>query len=146
MPQTSPYGSWKSPITSDMIVSGAIGLGQVVLDGEDIYWVESRPIEGGRNVLVRHRPSGEISDVTPPPFNVRTKVHEYGGGAVTVSDGVAFFCNFVDQRVYRVEVGQEPTPITPEGELRYADFLVDSNPTALGLRVGRPFRLRQGGA
>ena len=125
MPQTSPYGSWKSPITSDMIVSGVSGLGQIALDGEDIYWVESRPAEEGRNVLVRHTPSGEISDVTPPPFNVRTKVHEYGGGAVTVSDGVAFFCNFVDQRVYRVEVGREPTPITPEGERRYADFLVD---------------------
>ena len=125
MSQTAPYGSWKSPITSDMIVSGSIGLGQLVLDGDDIYWVESRPNEGGRNVLVRRTADGEILDVTPPPFNVRTRVHEYGGGAVTVVDGVVYFCNFTDQRVYRQMPGQEPQPITPEGELRYADLLVD---------------------
>ena len=125
MAQTAPYGSWKSPITSDMIVSGSIGLGQLVLDGGDIYWVESRPSEGGRNVLVRFGNGGEIDDVTPRPFNVRTKVHEYGGGAVTVSDGVVCFCDFVGQRVYRQIPGQEPAPITPQGEFRYADLLVD---------------------
>ena len=125
MPNPSPYGSWKSPITSDMIVSGAIGLGQVILDGDDIYWVESRPAEGGRNVLVRHGSGGEISDVTPQPFNVRTRVHEYGGGAVTVADGVAYFCNFVDQRVYRLQSGRAPEPITPAGGMRYADLCVD---------------------
>ena len=125
MAQTAPYGSWKSPITSDMIVSGSIGLGQLVLDGGDIYWVESRPSEGGRNVLVRRGGGGETSDVTPAPFNVRTRVHEYGGGAVTVADGVVYFCNFADQRVYRQIPGQGPEPITPEGEFRYADLLVD---------------------
>ena len=125
MPNASPYGSWKSPITSDMIVSGAIGLGQVMLDGQDIYWVESRPSEGGRNVLVRHGSGGEISDVTPQPFNVRTRVHEYGGGAVTVADGVAYFCNFADQRVYRLQNGRAPEPITPAWEMRYADLCVD---------------------
>ena len=79
-PQVSPFGSWKSPITSQLIVSESIGLGQVALDGEDIYWVETRPSEGGRHVIVKRTPDGQISDVTPAPFNVRTRVHEYGGG------------------------------------------------------------------
>ena len=108
-----------------MIVSGSIGLGQLVLDGDDIYWVESRATEGGRNVLVRRTADGEITDVTPPPFNVRTRVHEYGGGAVTVVDGVVYFANLADQRVYRQIPGQGPQPITPEGEFRYADLPVD---------------------
>src|SRR5947207_10217216 len=80
-PQISPYGSWPSPVTADAIVAGVIGLGQIQLDGDDIYWVEQRPAEKGRNVVVRRRPDGSIADVTPPEFNVRTRVHEYGGGA-----------------------------------------------------------------
>src|SRR6476659_3419450 len=87
----APYGSWKSPIISDVIVKGAIGLGQIALDGEDIYWLEGRPQEGGRNVVVRRTPDGRIADVTPMPFNVRTRVHEYGGGAYTVASGTLFF-------------------------------------------------------
>ena len=69
MPTTAPYGSWKSPITTDLIVSGSIGLGEVALDGEDIYWVEMRPAEGGRMVVVKRTPDGEISDITPGPFS-----------------------------------------------------------------------------
>ena len=85
MPLTAPYGSWKSPITSDLIVSETIGLGQIALDGDDIYWIEPRPSEAGRNVLVRMDPQGETADVTPPPYSVRTRVHEYGGGAFAVA-------------------------------------------------------------
>ena len=125
MPQIAPYGSWKSPITSDLIVSESIGLGQIALDGEDIYWVESRPSEAGRNVLVRKDSRGGITDVTPPPFGVRTRVHEYGGGAFTMSGGVVYFCNFADQRMYRQEAGGEPQAITPEADVRYADMVVD---------------------
>ncbi len=82
MPETqiAPYGSWKSPITSDLIVKGSIGVGMVALDGEDVYWIEMRPSEGGRYVIVRHTPDGQTTDVTPKPFNARTRVHEYGGG------------------------------------------------------------------
>ena len=96
MPQTVPYGSWKSTITSDLIVSETIGLGQIALDGDDIYWIESRPSEAGRNVLMRMDSQGETLDVTPPQFNVRTRVHEYGGGAFAVSVGGVYFCNFAD--------------------------------------------------
>ena len=84
MPETLPYGAWKSPITSDLIVAETIGLGAVLVDGGDIYWTESRPGEGGRNVLVKR--DGE-RHVTAAPFNVRTRVHEYGGGAAVVHRG-----------------------------------------------------------
>ena len=70
-----PYGSWKSPITSDLIVAATVGLGQIVLDGDNIYWSEARPTEGGRNVIVRWTPNGHTTDVTPAPYNVRTRVH-----------------------------------------------------------------------
>jgi dipeptidyl aminopeptidase/acylaminoacyl peptidase len=125
MTRIAPYGSWKSPITPDLIVAGTIGLGQVVLDGEDVYWVEQRAMEGGRSVVVRQTPDGETSDVTPPGFNVRSRVHEYGGGAFFVADGTVYFVNFVDQRLYRQDPGQAPRPITPEASLRYADGLLD---------------------
>jgi dipeptidyl aminopeptidase/acylaminoacyl peptidase len=123
--QVAPYGSWKSPITSDLIVHQSISFGQIVLDREDVYWSEGHPTEGGRNVIVRRTPDGKTSEVTPPGFNVRTRVHEYGGGAYTVKDGTIYFSNFDDQRLYRQDPGQEPRPLTPEVDLRYADAVVD---------------------
>jgi dipeptidyl aminopeptidase/acylaminoacyl peptidase len=122
----APYGSWKSPITSDLIVAGTIRLGEVELDGADIYWAEGRPTEGGRYVVVRQTPDGSTTDVTPQGFNVRTRVHEYGGGSYTVADGVIYFSNFADQRLYRQRIGESPEPLTPEVDLRYADSVVDA--------------------
>jgi dipeptidyl aminopeptidase/acylaminoacyl peptidase len=124
-PKIAPYGSWKSPITSDLIVAKTIGLGQIALDGEDAYWIEMRPSEGGRNVVVRRTPDGQTTDVTPPPFNARTRVHEYGGGAFLVADGVVYFSNFADQRLYHQVPGEEPRPLTPEAALRHADGVLD---------------------
>ena len=125
-PKIAPYGSWKSPITSDLIVSSSVGLSQPTIAGQDIYWVEMRPSEGGRNVIVRLDASGAATDVNPPPFNARTCVHEYGGGDYVVSDGVIYFSNFADQRLYKQILGGEPRPITPEADLRYADASVDA--------------------
>ncbi|MET0622524.1 MAG: S9 family peptidase, partial [Pyrinomonadaceae bacterium] len=125
-PEVAPYGSWKSPITSDLIVTAAVSLGQIALDGEDVYWVELRPSEGGRNCVVRRTPDGTISDVTPRDFNARTRVHEYGGGDFAVRDGVVYFTNFTDQRVYRQRSVTAPHAITPEGNFRYSDFVVDA--------------------
>ena len=129
MVTTAPYGSWKSPITSESIVAEAVGFGGIALDGDDIYWLESRPSEGGRRVIVRRTPDGETADVTPRPFNVRTRVHEYGEGDFTVDAGVIYFTSFDDQRLYRQHFGGEPEPLTPgadpAGGLRYADFVVD---------------------
>ncbi len=119
------YGSWKSPITSDLIVSGSVGLSQCTFDGEDIYWVEMRPTEGGRNVIVRRDSTGQQSDVNPAPFNARTRAHEYGGGDYAVRNGVVYFSNFSDQRLYRRAVGSEPEAITAEADVRYADVLID---------------------
>lgn len=123
--QVAPYGSWKSPITSDLIVQGSIGVGQVALDGADVYWIEMRPSEGGRNCIVGRTPDGQTADVTPLPFNARTRVHEYGGGDYTVHDGTVYFSNFTDQRFYRRSPDSDPQPITPAVEMRYADPVFD---------------------
>jgi dipeptidyl aminopeptidase/acylaminoacyl peptidase len=135
--RTAPYGSWASPITSDLIVASSIGLGDILVDGGDIYWIESRPQERGRSVVVRCSQDGGVSDVIPPipadgrdAFNVRTRVHEYGGGAYLVSGGTVYFCNDADQRLYRQDPGGLPVPITeapskPRG-LRYADGVMDA--------------------
>lgn len=130
---TKPYGSWKSPITSDLIVSEIIELGYPLFDGDDIYWIEMRPAEKGRYVIVK-RAHGEITDVTPKPFNARTRVHEYGGGSFTVKNGVVYFSNFSDQRLYCLKPGEEPVPITSEGNMRYADSIIDSQGNIICVR------------
>ena len=125
MNKTAPYGSWKSPITADLIVSGAVGLSQPAMDGTDTYWVELRPAEGGRQVIVKRDQLGQLTDINPQPINARTRVHEYGGGDYLVSNGTIYFSNFADQRLYKQVVGEAPQPITPAAEMRYADALVD---------------------
>ena len=125
--QIAPYGSWISPITSDLIVSGTIGLVEIALHGDDVYWIESRPSEAGRSVLVRRTPDGQIHDLTPLPYNTRTRVHEYGGGSFLVASDAVYFSNFADNRVYRYREGGEIEPLTPEGKMRYADFCLDAN-------------------
>ncbi len=123
--QVVPYGSWKSPITSDLIVSATIGFGQIALDGGDIYWTEMRPTEGGRNVIVRRKPDGQITEVTPFPFSARTRVHEYGGSSFVVRQGIVYFTNFADQRIYYQAPDSAPKPLTPATDLRYADGVID---------------------
>lgn len=127
IPQTQPYGSWTSPITADLIISASIRLGELGLDQGQVYWTEGRPTEGGRNVLVRGSSPHQRQDLTPAPFNVRTRVHEYGGGAFRVANGVAYFIHFADQRLYALAPHRDPQPLTPESgsQLRYADLLLD---------------------
>lgn len=124
-PKIAPYGSWKSPITSDLIVEGSVGLSQPLFDGDDIYWVEMRPKEAGRNVIVRRSADGVCTDVNQPPFNARTRVHEYGGGDYVVRQGTVYFSNFSDQRLYRQEGLGAPEALTAPGEMRYADACLD---------------------
>ena len=113
-PKTAPYGSWLSPITSDLIVAESIGLSDILIDGDDIYWIEARPREAGRCVVVRRTADGKRTDMTPAPFSARTRVHEYGGGACTVHQGSLFFANYADQRLYRLDRGAvAPTALTP---------------------------------
>jgi len=126
----APYGSWASPISARALVAGAVGLGDIALDGDTVYWSESRPREGGRVVIVRRDPDGTTAEVTPPPFSARTRVHEFGGGAYAVANGAVVFSNDADGRPYRQQAGREPEPLTPEPPepraLRYADLVVDS--------------------
>lgn len=122
---SASYGSWKSPISSNLIVSSTIGLSSVKFDGDQIYWLEGRPSEGGRCVIVRYSADGIKEDVTPQPFNVRSRVHEYGGGAFLIEEGIVYFTNFADQRVYVQKIGENPQPLTSESKLRYADFCLD---------------------
>ncbi len=128
-----PYGSWPSPITADLIVSSAVRLGEVQVDGEDVWWDEGRPAEGGRVQVVRRRRDGAAEDVLPAGFSARTRVHEYGGGAWWVHHGAVYFANWDDQRMYRFDpdADSEPRPLTrdpvgPHG-LRYADGRVSGS-------------------
>lgn len=152
MAQRSPYGSWRSPQTAQHAIAAGIGIGETAFDGEATLWLESRPSEGGRNVVVRRTADGHIEDLIAAPFNARTRVHEYGGGAWVMcaavggtvrhprgaggveeaaasrhaaASGTLYFSNFADQRVYRVDPGSAPRAITPEAELRYADYCPD---------------------
>ena len=106
-------------------MSETIHFGQICRDGEELYWIELRPREKGRCVIVRRTPDGTCVDVNPAPFNARTRVHEYGGGAYLVADGTAYFSNFADQRLYRQRRGCAPQPLTAEGRWRFADAVLD---------------------
>jgi dipeptidyl aminopeptidase/acylaminoacyl peptidase len=125
------FGTWPSPITAEAVAAQGIRLSHVAVDGGDVYWIEGRPQEAGRNVLVRRRGDGGREDVTPAGFNVRTRVHEYGGGSYLVSGGVVYASNFTDQRIYRIDTRRmsgapaEPAPITPPGPWFYADATLD---------------------
>jgi dipeptidyl aminopeptidase/acylaminoacyl peptidase len=124
----APYGTWPSPVSSAALVEAAVGLSQPLADGDAVYWLESRPLEAGRVVVVRNG-----TDAIPEGFSARTTVHEYGGGAYTVDRGRVLFSNFDDQRLYLVAGGTAPVPITPEPPsrwaLRYADMAVSPDGT-----------------
>jgi dipeptidyl aminopeptidase/acylaminoacyl peptidase len=130
-PKTAPYGSWKSPITSDLIVSQSIGLSEARFDGDTVYWLEARPQEQGRNVVVRAAADEKAVDIVPPPFSARTRVHEYGGGAWSVARGVLHFSNFADGRLYRIgpddrePASLTPAPAAPGPQWRFADGTID---------------------
>lgn len=121
-----PYGTWPSPISAESVAAQGVRFGSVAADRGDIYWLERRPHEAGRNALVRRRPDGRRDELTPPGFNVRTRVHEYGGGAYVVAGGQVYFVNFTDQRVYRAPAESgAPTPVTSSSGCFYADFTYD---------------------
>jgi dipeptidyl aminopeptidase/acylaminoacyl peptidase len=119
----APYGTWRSPISAEMVSVDAVALSQPWLEDGAVYWQERRPAEGGRSVLMFRAQFSEAVEVTPSGFNVRSTVHEYGGGAYLIHRGTTFFSNFADQRLYRQELGADPVAITPEsgGRDRYAD-------------------------
>jgi dipeptidyl aminopeptidase/acylaminoacyl peptidase len=118
------YGTWSSPISAEMVAQAGVRLSSPWVEDGVVWWLESRAAEAGRVVLVRRDSDGTTHDVVPAGFNVRTSVHEYGGGAYCIHHGTAFASSFDDQRLYRVDVGGEPVPITPkvaDRRHRYAD-------------------------
>ncbi|KAA8887134.1 S9 family peptidase [Nocardia colli] len=130
-----PFGSWPTSITSEFVVTAAVRLWEVRVDGADVYWSEGRPSEGGRTQIVRRGADGTVTDLLPDGMNARTAVHEYGGAAWWVRDGVLWFTNWADQRLYRLESGGVPVPLSPvpagpRGE-RFADGEVSRDGTFL---------------
>jgi acetyl esterase/lipase len=126
-PRPVRCGSWPSPITSSLIVEQTRGLGEPQLDGGMLYWLETRPAEGGRNVIMRTDAGGDIETLTPDGYNVRSSVHEYGGGAYVVGGGSVYFVNHTDQRIYRQRHGEPPHPVTAPMQCRYADLTIDTS-------------------
>ncbi|WP_423062956.1 S9 family peptidase [Candidiatus Paracoxiella cheracis] len=122
------YGTWKSPITADLLASSSRRLGQLNRDAHALYWLESRPEEAGRQVIMRRNANGAIKTMTPPGFSVRNRVHEYGGGDYLIHDDTIYFSNDKDQRLYRQNNNEQPTAITPNPTqtmaLRYADGVI----------------------
>jgi dipeptidyl aminopeptidase/acylaminoacyl peptidase len=121
-----PYGSWPTPVTSAVVVAKAVKLSELRIDGDDVIWSESRPAEGGRTALVRLAPDGSKTELLETARNARTAVHEYGGAAWWVRDGIVWFASWEDQRLYRrdprtgVAEALTPEPASPRGD-RYAD-------------------------
>ena len=124
MVETAPYGSWRSPVTAELTASSSVWLGDVQLEGGRVYWSEMRPDEKGRCVVVEYV-DGVARDRIPEGFNARTTVHEYGGAAYTVVDGVVYFSNFGDQLLYRCEEGGAPVRVTMDPAQRHADYVYD---------------------
>ncbi|HRW29629.1 MAG TPA: prolyl oligopeptidase family serine peptidase [Emcibacteraceae bacterium] len=118
------YGSWASPITAELTTRNAVSLRSVRFDGDDIYWIEGRPDEGGRRVIVKRDKDGNVSDAIPEGFSSRTRVHEYGGGSYNVWDGTIYFSNHSDQKLYRYNGSGAPEALTADG-YRYADCIMD---------------------
>jgi dipeptidyl aminopeptidase/acylaminoacyl peptidase len=132
----APYGSWSSTIAPETLVAGFVRLGEVRWDGDDLLWLEGRPGDGGRATLVRLHAGGTPEDVSPPGVNVRTRVHEYGGGAYLAAGDVLVVSDFATGRLLRVAPDRAATPITPEGPFRFADLVLDA-------RRGRLLAIRE---
>ncbi len=121
-----PYGAWSSPLSIEMAVAGSVSLREPRLSATDVYWIEGRPQERGRQVIVRWNEADGALDVTPPPFNARTTAHEYGGGSYAVgANGTVYFSNLDDNRIYRQEAGAQPSALTADGPYRYGDLVFD---------------------
>ena len=122
----APFGTWHSPITSDLIIADTISLSSPIWHQGNLLWVESRPQDAGRNVLVLKEQDGSERDINPAPFNIRTRVHEYGGDAWLLHENTVYFSNFSDQHLYRQRLDEAlPRQLTHQDGLRFANGCVD---------------------
>jgi len=122
---TAPFGSWASPISSAALTAATIGVSEPRIDGDCIYWLESRPEERGRTTIIQYR-EGVQRTLLPTPLNVRSKVNEYGGGSYCVHHGIVFFVLYDDQRIYRLDANDPqavPEAITAANDCRYGDLI-----------------------
>ncbi|GAB3007920.1 S9 family peptidase [Amycolatopsis acidiphila] len=127
----SAFGSWSTPVTAELVITAAVGISDVRADGAAVVWSERRPAEGGRCQLVRCGPDGTLTELLPDGFDARTSVHEYGGGDWWLRDGVIWFANWADQRLYRLESGVAE-PLTPEPAVARGDRFADGDLSADG--------------
>ena len=122
------YGTWQSPISASLAAASSRVLTELEVSGDDVYWVERRPEEAGRQVVMHLSSAGKIQAITPSNFSARTRVHEYGGGDYVIYQNVVYFSNDADQHWYCQKVGKNPKLLTPmpakTGGLRYADGVV----------------------
>lgn len=125
--QKAAFGSWESPITTDLMLSDSVGLGEISIFEDAIYWIEMRPQESGRYVVVKQTPDGQQIDVIPPDFNARSRVHEYGGGSYLVTEQGLVFTNFSDQALYLIDSNNDCHKLTKQRDCRYADMVYDQN-------------------
>ncbi len=124
--RSAPYGSWDSPISAELVAaSSQHWINQLHVEGEELYMLHRQPEQGGRSVVARLNGDERIEELTPAPFDARTRVYEYGGSCFAVKDGVIYFSNFPDDRLYCHRPGRSPRPITAEGDVRYADLVID---------------------
>jgi len=135
MTASTPFGSWRSPLSAEAIAADVNGLQELRAHGEVLYWLESRPAEQGRTVLMARAADGACTELTPSPYNVRSRVHEYGGGAYLPCATGVFFVNYADQRIYRIlqtEEGDAIEPVSdPDPDRRFADLCWDANRSRL---------------
>ena len=131
MKKIAEYGTWKSPITGNLVAGKSVGLGGIQLAGESVYWVESRPHERGRTVVHRLSPDDLKNEMIPKPFNARTKVHEYGGGSYFVHGEALYFSNFSDQQIYRADPTGNPVLVTTDAQKRYAGGVITPDGASL---------------
>lgn len=123
---TAPYGTWPSPLGAQRVAAGVKPLSAPRIDGDSIFWLEGRPAEAGRVTAVRRAAQGAGEAITPAPFNVRTRVHEYGGGAYAVDRDTVYFSHFADNLVYAQAPDAAPQPLTANSQHRHADFEFDA--------------------
>lgn len=132
VPEAAPFGSWRSRLSAGDVASAGVSLAETRAAGELTYWLEHRPVEGGRTVIVRGDGWSQPVDLTPEGFDVRTRVHEYGGGAYLVDGSTVFFSNDADQRLYRQDAEAEPRPITPDPPAPRSHRYADGSPAGDG--------------
>ncbi|MGB1801367.1 MAG: prolyl oligopeptidase family serine peptidase, partial [Gammaproteobacteria bacterium] len=123
--QKATFGSWESPITTDLMLQDSVGLGEISIFKNEIYWIEMRPQEKGRYVIVKQTTDGEYIDVIPPEYNARTRVHEYGGGSYLITEKGVVFTNFSDQALYLIDTDNNCIQLTDNESCRYADMIYD---------------------